>query len=271
MYVSLNSLHETFKHLVQIICAGMYSAPKGKDFPLHTHEFCELHYYLAGHIKIHVNGKPVEVHPGMAVLVPPKVVHGEEALTAYANYYMLIRIPDDLRVPYVIYDDPERSLMCVCAACSRELRLQSDLYQDTMLQALAIQLTILLRRAHLNSQLDEAERLLRGVEQYFEKNFAAPITVEQVASELNVSASYLRRLFKTHRGETPRECLQRVRLRHALARLYTSNLTLEAIADACGYDSASHLSRHVRQALGKSPGELRKQYRRHLAESPEHY
>ena len=270
MHVSSRSLYETFNHLVKIIRAGMYSAPKGKDFPLHTHEFCELHYYLTGHIKIHVNGKPIEVHPGMAVLVPPKVVHGEEALTAYANYYMLIGLPSDLQVPHIVYDDSEQSLMGVCAACSRELRLQPDPYQQEMLHALATQLTILLRRAYLNSQLDDVERLLRSVEQYFEKNFAAPITVEQVASELNVSVSHLRRLFKRHRSETPRECLQRVRLRQALAQLYTSNLTLEAIADACGYDSASHLSRHVRQALGKSPGELRKQYRRHSAEALEH-
>lgn len=174
MYASLHSLHEAFGHLVQVVCAGMYSAPKGKDFPPHTHEFCELHYYLAGHIKIYVNGKPLEVHPGMAVLVPPRVVHGEEALTAYTNYYMLIRIPDGLQVPYIIYDDPERSLMCVCAACSRELRLQSDPYQDAMLQALGIQLTILLRRAHLSSQLDDVERLLRSVEQYLRRTLPTP-------------------------------------------------------------------------------------------------
>jgi AraC-like DNA-binding protein/quercetin dioxygenase-like cupin family protein len=270
MHISPHLFHETPQTLVQIVRAGAYFAPKGKDYPLHTNEFWELHYYRAGNVKSIVDGERIEVHPGMAVLVPPGVIHGEEALTAYANYYVLINIPDDASVPRVIYDDPGQSLLCVCAACVRELRLHSDPYQAVMLQALALQLTVLLTRIHHNNSLSNAERLVRSVEQYFEENFASSVTVEHVAREMNVSASYLRKLFKSHRDETPKDCLQRIRLRHALAWLRTSDLTLEAIADACGYDSASHLSRHVRQALGKSPGHVRKQHRGRLPESSSH-
>jgi AraC-like DNA-binding protein len=42
-------------------------------------------------------------------------------------------------------------------------------------------------------------------------------------------------------------------VRHALNLLRTSDITIEAVALQCGYDSASHLSRHIKRATGKAP------------------
>ena len=47
-------------------------------------------------------------------------------------------------------------------------------------------------------------------------------------------------------------------MRRAVSLLHSSTLTLEAIASMCAYDSASHLSRMVKRAAGKSPGALRR-------------
>jgi transcriptional regulator GlxA family with amidase domain len=52
--------------------------------------------------------------------------------------------------------------------------------------------------------------------------------------------------------------LQEIRVRHALNLLRTSDITIEAVALQCGYDSASHLSRHIKRATGKTPGSLRR-------------
>ena len=51
--------------------------------------------------------------------------------------------------------------------------------------------------------------------------------------------------------------LQALRVRSALGMLRNGDAGLETIADACGYDSASHLSRHIKRATGVSPGALR--------------
>ncbi|GAA1572807.1 hypothetical protein GCM10009804_31680 [Kribbella hippodromi] len=48
-----------------------------------------------------------------------------------------------------------------------------------------------------------------------------------------------------------------VRLRHALAHIRNSTLPLQAIASLTGYNSASHLSRHIKAATGTAPGALR--------------
>ena len=41
-------------------------------------------------------------------------------------------------------------------------------------------------------------------------------------------------------------------MRHALGLLRGSTLPLESVARQCGYDSASHLSRSVKAATGKT-------------------
>jgi AraC family transcriptional regulator len=48
------------------------------------------------------------------------------------------------------------------------------------------------------------------------------------------------------------------RLDRARALLRETALPLADIAAACGYASASHLSRHVKAATGATPGQLRR-------------
>lgn len=242
----------------RILSAGGYSAPKGKDFPLHIHTVWELHYYRAGHIECVIADLSCESQPGMATLVPPRTAHGENAWTDYANYYIHIAAPISTAWPLVIFDDAEQSLMQVCVACVREARLAESDERETMLDALSVQLNILIKRAcHQQLCVDETEEIVRMAEHILQEQHATPLTIKQVASEIGVSPSHLREQFKRLRGTTPMHRLQELRLQQALWWLRNSNLTLESIASTCGYDSASHLSRHVKRATAKSPGKLR--------------
>lgn len=58
-------------------------------------------------------------------------------------------------------------------------------------------------------------------------------------------------------GRSPQRRLLDIRLRHAVVLLQTSDLTLAAVAERCGYHSPSHLTRHVKTALDTTPGRLR--------------
>jgi transcriptional regulator GlxA family with amidase domain len=106
--------------------------------------------------------------------------------------------------------------------------------------------------------LTPREALVREAERIMEESFGERnIGVEQVARLAGVSVSTLRAAFAEVRQCPPRETLARVRLRHALTFLRTSDLTLDATARLCGFDSASHLSRRVKESTGVSPGRLR--------------
>ena len=243
---------------LRVVHAGAYFAPQGKDFPLHTHTVWELHYYRAGKIDTVIEGERFEVQPGMVTLVPPNVIHGEKAWTDYANYYIQIAAPANMRWPRVFADDVDQSLSAVCAACVREITHTNVSHRDEMLDALSAQLDVLLRRACGQTGVDNvAEQLVRQVESILEERYATSLCIKEVAWEIGVSPSHLRAQFKKLRGISPMNRLQEIRVQRALGWLRHSNLTLESIAHTCGYDSASHLSRHVKRAIGCSPGALR--------------
>ena len=90
-----------------------------------------------------------------------------------------------------------------------------------------------------------------------ESRYAQSISVEEVAQHVGMSPSRLRAHFVRLRGRSPQATLQAIRLRQATDLIRHSSLKLEAIADLCGYHSASHLSRYIRRETGKSPGRLR--------------
>ncbi len=244
----------------RIVVAGAYYAPKGRDFPPHRDTVWELHYYRQGHIECVIDGDRYKSQPGMMTLVPPNTLHGEIAWTDYANFYIHIDAPIDYGFPRVMFDDADESVMHVCAAIVREQKMPESPEKQLMLNILSMQLQVLLPRLRCNRQHEHGCNtvdLVRRVAAILDERYSTSITIEQIASEIGISKSYLREQFKAVRGMTPIAYLHETRLRHALALLRNTNRTLESVAISCGYDSASHLSRHVKRFMGKSPGALR--------------
>ncbi len=83
-------------------------------------------------------------------------------------------------------------------------------------------------------------------------------TVEQVADAVHVSPSHLRRLFLRVHQISPKEAFQRVRVERAHELMAGTVLTLEAIAAATGYASASHLCREHRSLCEFTPSRWRR-------------
>ncbi|MEN9937613.1 MAG: hypothetical protein RLZZ387_4192 [Chloroflexota bacterium] len=255
MHDSLEVLHKSPQPL-RLVVAGPYTAPAGRNFLPHKHAVWELVYYRSGHIQCPVGDEVYESQPGMFLLTPPEMVHAEYAWTAYSNYYIQIDAPPDSPWPRVIQDDADQSFGRLCTAIVREQNAVRT-NRESMMAALLTQLDILLRRSHEQRQLPAGENLVRRVERILEERYNSSVTIAAIAQEVNVSPSHLRAQFVRLRRCTPMEYLQVVRVRTAVAMLQSTSLTLELIAGFCGYDSASHLSRHVKRVMGKTPGALR--------------
>jgi AraC-like DNA-binding protein len=240
----------------RVILAGAHSAARGQHFPLHQHSNWELVYYRRGHVRSPVGADSYEATVGTLIATPPRIPHAELALSAYANYFVAVDAPADWPWPRVAFDDADRSLGRVVAALWREAnRAGPD--RERMLELLLGELDLLLRRSGSQPRPNRTEQLVADAERLLEQRHAGPVRIADVARELGASPSALRAQFVALRGRTPRDFLQSVRLRHALGHLRTSTITLEAIASYCGYSSASHLSRQVKTATGRSPGQLR--------------
>lgn len=242
---------------LQLVGAGSYEAPQGKDFPLHTHTEWEIVCYRAGTIQTALGPNIYETAPGTLVLTPPGIAHAEYARTAYACYFLGIAAPSDSPWPRICVDDAEQSLTHLCRSLIREWHTQQP-DRAAMLSLLLQQLNLQLQRAAVTSPLSEAGRLVANAERYMQEHYHRPLMMSEIAQALGVSLATLRRHVMSVHGCAPVVLLQRLRVRRVCELLRTSTLTLETIARLCGYDSASHLSRQVKSLTGKSPGAFRR-------------
>lgn len=204
-----------------------------------------------------MDGKKYPGQVGLAWLTPPGVVHAEKAITAYSNYFIALELKKGERWPPFLDDDADRSLGRVCQQIVIECTRKSP-ERERMLELLAGQLGCLLDRTAREQVLSHPAQTVARAERLIEEKSGQPLTIYDVAQGLNVSVSALRGYFQAVRGSSPRAYLQQVRLEKAVRFLRNSTLKLEAVAELCGYDSASHLTRCVKKFTGRTPGKLRR-------------
>ena len=84
-----------------------------------------------------------------------------------------------------------------------------------------------------------------------------PYTTGRLAKDVGLSDRQLRRRFHDTYGKTPRRYLAEVRLRRAVELLLTTELGIEQIARATGYQNVAAFDRIFKRAFGVTPSEAR--------------
>ena len=104
-----------------------------------------------------------------------------------------------------------------------------------------------------------SESRLRRVVDFVEARLDTPLTVSEIAVELELSPAYFSREFKKSIGRSPHQYIVDRRLERARHLLQTSQQNLSSIAYSCGFSSHSHMTELFRKRLGTTPGRLREQ------------
>ena len=81
--------------------------------------------------------------------------------------------------------------------------------------------------------------------------------VEQLATWADCSKGHLIRLFRHSVGISPKQFITQLRLHRALSLLERSDLSVQAIAEQCGFNCPFHFSRLCKKQLKQSPRSLR--------------
>ncbi|MGF6354988.1 two-component system response regulator YesN [Paenibacillus sp. 4624] len=93
--------------------------------------------------------------------------------------------------------------------------------------------------------------------------YAEDLSLQSVASQINVNPSYLSRLFKQEKKENFISYLTRVRIDHAKAYLLSKDLKIYEIADKVGYHNYTYFSKIFKKNTGFTPEEYREQQHVH--------
>lgn len=107
---------------------------------------------------------------------------------------------------------------------------------------------------------DKYVRIFQEVETYMGTHYAQQLSLEQMASQFNLSTSYFSRLFKEYIGESFVDHLTSCRMKIAKQMIRTG-IKVHKVAELTGFSDYSYFSRVFRSHEGISPREYQKNYK----------
>lgn len=108
-------------------------------------------------------------------------------------------------------------------------------------------------------------KLINEIIKFIEEHFAENITVESLSEEFNLSRSQIFRYFKETIDMSPQQYLKQYRINHAANLLRTTNLSVENIKTACGFNDLCNFIRQFSSVYHRSPSAFRKYVLTHSA------
>ncbi|ALS77363.1 bifunctional transcriptional activator/DNA repair enzyme AdaA [Planococcus kocurii] len=114
------------------------------------------------------------------------------------------------------------------------------------------------KRCQPETEYSPAEELTREVMTYLTNHYRKSISLQEVADYVGMSPSYLERVFKQETLETPRSCLEKIRIDKAVQLLVSTDLSNLDICFSVGFQSPSNFYKIFRKLKAHSPSEFRK-------------
>lgn len=134
-------------------------------------------------------------------------------------------------------------------------------YGNQMIDALVSQLFIgIYRGSHREETMFDRPgyQEFRDLRRKIRHEPSLPWTVEEMASQVQVSPSHFHVMYRNFFGCTPIQDLIHIRIEQAKIQLQYGEEPLGVIAEGVGYRNHYHFSRQFRQETGMSPSEYRK-------------
>jgi len=105
---------------------------------------------------------------------------------------------------------------------------------------------------------DFNKTILKKVEDFLKTSFSDQITINDIATMVNLHPAYLSRIFKNAKGVSPMEYLTTLRIERAKEMILSAeNLPIKEIAKIVGYTDPFYFSRIFKSVTGKSPSEFK--------------
>jgi len=218
---------------------------------------------------LHLGARVIAMPPGRVVLVPPAAaraktdgdptqlrVHFQPSASAAEQAAALgseplVLGPDELRdaLSARLRRDLEMGRTLGAATCARA----KALVHLSVAAAFELGGDGLYESQHAG----DAERQLRPVLRYIDAHLGEPLENARLAAFVHASESHFIRMFRRVVGCTPARHVQERRVSHAAELLARTHLTIDEIAERCGFANRFHFSRVFAQRMVEPPGRYR--------------
>ena len=240
--------------VTQLFSTVTIHADKGKTFQKTDRECYSISLCLSGQITYTMDGREFVSTPDVAILLPKGISY-----SLYANKAGLFPLvsfdckglcSDSIQV--LPLSDP--------AACVADYERISSLMwtADGQLAAYAA-LYQLLDKVFAPQRT--SQKLSPALSFISDKLSDPTLCNRQLAEVLGISEVYLRKLFTSRYGTTPKQYILDARISAAKQYLSDTNMPVTAISEACGFSSVYHFCRAYKERTGTTPTEISRQNR----------
>ena len=212
----------------------------------------------------------VSICTGSFVLAAAGLLDGRRATTHWAHADNLARsyprVSVDPRVLYV-QDGPVFTSAGMAAGIDLCLHVVRTDFGADVANAIARRMVVAPHRTGGQAQFIEQpvpvtrNEALQRTQAWALEHLHAPLSVEQLARQANMSPRHFTRRFQAELGIAPLKWLLNERVRLAQRLLEQSDLSVQRIAERTGFGSAVTLRRHFVREAGTTPLEYRKVFR----------
>lgn len=256
---------------------------------IHSHDFIEIIYVLAGHCT-HASGDvTIEMQKGDLCLVAPNISHSisiynDEGVVMnlmlrcsnfdtvffdlltendiLADFFTRIIYSGNVHSPYILFktgDDAD--LRDIILNLVSEFK-SANKYKNRMMNIqLMLLFTTLLRNHEQDvSVIDPIAKKMDNqivlMLRYVENNFST-VTFAHIAGFFNYSEEHLSRMIKGYTGRTFREILRDIKLKKAAELIENPLIPIKEIVEKVGYSDISHFYKNFKNQFGMTPNEYR--------------
>lgn len=233
---------------------------------LHRHSFYQLMFTERGALRMNVEGRRVAVGPASWAILPPGSAHvfwsdlPTSCLVADVAAPAMELDGAAPRLEPLLLRPLDARLSALASLLRSELRAGGEA-EPLVREALAgyVRAAVHLAIAPPSAVQAPARSTAARARDFVEAHALEPISLAEIAAAVGTSVGHLQRSFKAAYGLSIVEQIQLLRVRRAQQLLREGELSVEAVAAAVGFSSASYFSRLFTRIVGASPGSITRQ------------
>ncbi len=224
---------------------------QGNKIP-HRHKDYELITTTRGSGYISIEGEDVPLRPGSTMILPSGIKHHTwsdsddfERISILGDFGRFFALS---AAAYV--GDNDRGEARMLAELISANRYSTGEYAEALTNALV---HFLLQNIRLENEMSRA---VKQIADTLSRDFGnSELNIGQLLKSSGYAEDYIRAQFKKITGTTPGKFLNEIRIKHAcyMMETYGRVLTLNEIAEKCGYADYVYFSKRFKEITGSSP------------------
>ncbi|WP_105614278.1 AraC family transcriptional regulator [Vallitalea okinawensis] len=239
-------------------------------FPGEKHSFWELTYVDRGQLSTEINDRQFLLGPGELIFYTPDQFHRQESVSDDLLSFMTITFDMDINDVTFLSNKAFRinhSLKELLEQILHEYTNHTFYSNDLILCYLKEFIIKLIRTTKFtNTEMQLDTHMQNNVENnvviqamdYIHNHIDKKITINAIASNIPISASYLSKIFKKHTGQTIVAYINDYKLKKSKELIRESSYNLTQISMILGFSSVHYFSKQFKKQFGVTPSRYSK-------------